>query len=118
MLFRSRWRAETLSTDQPRPTVSLLGSTDAEISAILGADISKRVRLMDTGGLYPSQVDGLFAIEAARVRSRVGTDLAGTWVLASEDVAMANFFRVSSNDASADGWPDLKAKSMRSAKIS
>ncbi|HMM41885.1 MAG TPA: hypothetical protein PKA95_08285, partial [Thermomicrobiales bacterium] len=56
----ARWRAATLSVDQPRPTVDLLGSTDAEIATILGTEVSKRVRLVDTAGLYPSQIDGLF----------------------------------------------------------
>ena len=35
----ANWRAETLSIDQPRPTVALLASSDAEIAVILGADV-------------------------------------------------------------------------------
>ena len=50
----ANWRAETLSIDQPRPTVALLASSDAEIAVILGADVEKRVHLTDIGGLYPS----------------------------------------------------------------
>lgn len=97
----ARWRAATLSADQPRPTVDLLGSTDVEVAAILGTEVSKRVRLVDTGGLYPSQVDGFFSIEGYRLRQVIGADLACSWTLFSEDHAIGNFFRVSG-----DGGPD------------
>jgi len=91
----ANWRAETLSTDQQRPTVGLLASSDAEIAVILGADVSKRLRLVDTSGLYPSGIDGFYYVEGYRIRQVIGHELACALTLFSEDQAVGNFFRVS-----------------------
>lgn len=89
------WMAGTLSVDQPRPVIDLEGHTDAEIDMLLGAGISKRILLQNTTGLYPSQLNGYFYIEAYRVRKAIGSNMEATWTLFSEDQAMGNFFRIS-----------------------
>lgn len=49
-------RAATLSKQHPRPTVTIIGKTPALLHMILGADLSTRLMIDDTGQLQPVQL--------------------------------------------------------------
>lgn len=89
------WRAATLSQDQPRPRIALPTNADADIAIALGIDVSKRIRLQHTGGLYPSSIDGYFYVEGYELEQTIGQDLRAEVTLFSEDQAVGSFFRIS-----------------------
>lgn len=91
------YRANVLAIDQPRPVIQLTGHTDAEIAAILGMDVSKRVTLALTTGLYPAYLSGAFFVESYTIKQRPEANVECTLTLWSADQALGNGFRVSSD---------------------
>lgn len=89
------WRAATLSEDQPRPRVRLSTRSNADIAIALGIDVSKRIRIQHTSGLYPSYLDGYFYVEGYSLEQVIGEDLRAEITAFSADQAIGTFFRIS-----------------------
>lgn len=97
------WQAEVLSQDQPRPVVELEGHTDAEIAMLLGLGISARVEVSNLTGLYPSQLNGSFFVEAYRFTKVISENLRATVTLFSEDQAAGSAFIISDDTPGGSG---------------
>ncbi len=96
-----------------RPVINVTPVTDADMAMILGADISKRIAINDTGPSWLSQINGQYFIE--NIALNIATPGSGnpsvmaSWALFDKDLALGSYFRVSSDvDESARGlaWVD------------
>ena len=89
--------AEVMSQDQPRLQLPLAGHSDAEIAIILGLDVSKKISLSLTTGLYPPGISGEYFVEGGTIDviPAVDGDLSAVVNLWSSDQALGNGFRVS-----------------------
>ena len=84
-----------LSVDQPRPVVKLLTRTDAEIAVALGIDVSKRITLALTSGLYPPALNGDYFVEGFSMRHAADQDIECTLTLWGKQQGLAGGFRIS-----------------------
>lgn len=103
------WRAEALSQNQPRPSVTLLTSTDAEIALALGIEISQRLTLSLTAGLYPPHIAGDFFVEGYELAQKPDEDLSCVVHLFSVDQGGASHFRISGSAASGVNYSQIAA---------
>lgn len=98
----AHWRSWVFSQIRPRPVVSLAAFDDAERALILGAQLSDRIRVVNTSGMYPTQLDAEFFIEGIQITFGEDEAVACQWQLFDASQAMGNFWRISSDDTSAE----------------
>lgn len=96
-------KAGIYSKIQPRLIVKVPARSDAEIVSLLGGELGKRIRVQNTTGLYPTELDDFFYIENIQIGSVSGRYVQATWGLFHEDLALGNYFRIS---AAAGGGQD------------
>lgn len=78
-----------------RLSVLLKPRNDTEAANILGIDLSKRLHITNTTGLYPSEIDEDFFVEAIQGRFITGGTMEMQCQLWHEIAAGGNFFRIS-----------------------
>lgn len=93
--------AAVMSQDRPRPAFSLPAQTDAEIIVALGIDVSKRLTMNVTAGLYNAYLTGDYIVEAYRWSAIPDENMVVDVVCWSEDQALATGFIVSSDGGAA-----------------
>lgn len=98
----AEYLAETLDEDQPRFTLPLLVHTEAEAHLALGIDVSKRVTVTLTTGLYPPEISGDYFVEGGTIEDGPDMDLRCSVTLWSKDQGLGNAFRISDDDAGGD----------------
>lgn len=98
----AHWRSWVFAQIRPRPVVTLEALNDAERGLILNADLSDRIRVVNTTGLYPAQVDAEFFIEGMQITFGQEEAVSCQWNLFDRDQAMGSFWRISSDDNSAE----------------
>ena len=91
----AHYRAAQLAIQQPRPTIRLIPADDSEMATVLGADLSKKVTVTNTTGLYPTQVNEDFFIESMQISFSPGVLVDCQWGLFHKDLAGGSFFRIS-----------------------
>lgn len=95
-------KASTLSTIQPRPSVSVIPGTDAQMAEVLGFDLGDRITITNTIGLYPTEINDDFHIESINISFAPGVLVTCQLGLFTRDQALGSLFRISSDDSSAE----------------
>lgn len=89
------YRAAVLGAFQPRPQVSLMPRTDAEMALVLGADIGSRIRLQNATGQWPTKIDLVAFVEQIALNFSPGVLVSAQWSMYSAEQANGTFFRIS-----------------------
>lgn len=87
--------ASTMNVLRPRPTISIVPNTDAAMAMILGAELSKRVRLTDNASAWQTGIDNDFFIESIQFEFESPTMIRATWMMFDTERAGGNYFRIS-----------------------
>lgn len=95
-------KASTLSTIQPRPSVSVIPGTDAQMAEVLGFDLGDRITITNTTGPYPTEINDDFHIESINISFAPGVLVTCQLGLFTRDQALGSLFRISSDDSSAE----------------
>lgn len=91
----AQYRAAVFSQIQPRPTVRVIPSTDAMMITVLSAELGSKVRVTNTTGLYPTQMDATCFIENINLSFSPGVIVDCSWGLFQRDQAEGSYFRIS-----------------------
>lgn len=103
----TEYQAERLGHLTTRAIVQIVPDTDERMEDVLGADISTRISLVDTGAPWLTQIDKRFFIEHIQIEIDATqlNKLAATWLLFDERLAEGDGFIIN-DDAPVNSWPD------------
>ena len=90
----ARSQAGVLSQMKPRPVIELIPSNTQEYKDVLGAELGKKIKLTNTTGLYPTNLDDHFFIEHINLSIKPGVLIHATWTLFGEEQAGGAFFAI------------------------
>ena len=87
-------RAAVFANIQPRLEI-VQAVTTGNVATVLGAELGSRVTVTNTTGLYPTEINDDFHIEAIRLAWTPSQATQAQWTLFQEDHAGGSFFRIS-----------------------
>lgn len=93
----AEYRAQVQSTIRARVTVAIVPDTDALMAGVLGANVSNRISIVDTGAPWLTQLSDSFFVESITLKAS-GTEpnkLEAEILLFDEDLAAGDWFRIS-----------------------
>lgn len=91
----AHYRAATFANLLPRPVISRRMATNAETALFLALELGHVIRITNTSGLYPSQINDLFYVEQISWDIKPGVDAVCQLTCFHRDLAGGSMFRIS-----------------------